>query len=137
MLFKDHISLQKEELAARIEQSRADEKIEVHRLTVDSDMHRANLSHAGKVLDAQALDRRETRDFWKSNLQCVFWLILAVMIILAGVMGIALFQGKASEVIGLIKDLGGYVVAVIAGAGLDRAWIHRRKTGISSPTPDR
>lgn len=132
VLLRDHLSHQKEELAARLEQSRAEEKLESQRISTEADLHKANLAHAETVLSAKATDRKETREFWRQNLSKVFWLI-AILLIMVGVILItALFQGKANEVIDLIKSLGGYAIAAIAGAGLDRAWRNRKKTGISS-----
>ena len=132
VLFRDHIALQKEELAAKQEQSRADEKVEMQRLATEAEMHKLNLMHAGRVLDAQALDRRETRNFWDGSLRYGFYLIGSMVLCIAAVMVISLFLGAVTQVIDLIKTLGSYAVAILAGAGADRAWIHRKRSGISN-----
>lgn len=53
-LFKEHVELQRDELAEQSVRNRADEAIESRRLSAEVEMHQSNLAHAGKVLDAQA-----------------------------------------------------------------------------------
>ncbi len=62
-LFRDHVDLQKQELAEQREKNRADEAIEMRRISAQQDIHSKDLEHAGRVIDAQLKDRQGVRSF--------------------------------------------------------------------------
>jgi hypothetical protein len=74
-LFKEHVELQRDELAGQRERNRADEAIELRRISADVEMHKSNLAHAGKVLNAQVDDRQQVRIFWSNQLLRSCWIM--------------------------------------------------------------
>lgn len=131
-LFKEHVLLQREELAETANRNRADEQIELRRLTVDADAHEKNLAHAAKVLEAQAQDRHEVRNFWNGQLSKFTWIIGLIIVLTALTAFYGIYSGNSEEVFEMMKLVMTHAIALLAGVGVDRAWIHRKKTGISN-----
>lgn len=136
-LFRDHVELQREELTEKRERNRADEAIETRRISAEVDMHKSNLGHAGKVLEAQVEDRQQIRSFWSDQLLRFCWMFGAVFVVLASICIVAIILGETVAVFDAIKTLGTHFMALLAGIGADRIWIHRKKAGISTSNEDK
>ena len=134
-LFKEHVSLQREELAEQRQKNRADEAIETRRITADLEVHEKNITHAGKVLEAQAQDRKEVRDFWSKQLQWVFIVLILLIFVSSLIAGYAIHKNQSKEVFDMITKIVSYAVTFLAGIGMDRAWINRKKPGLTSLDP--
>ena len=132
VLFKETMQLQRDELAEQAKRNRADEAIETRRITADVEVHSKNLEHAGKVLNAQAVDRDQIRTFWSRQIGRLCWILAVGMIVSCIVCGYAIAKGETAAVFDAVKTLGTHLLALLGGAGADRLWIHRRKTGISN-----
>lgn len=130
-LFKEHVALQRDELAEQREKNRADEAIEMRRISAEVETHEKNLEHAGKVLIAQGNDRRELRTFWTRQFQNMFYLIVLIVVLGTAITCFAIYKGQSKEVFDAIVMIASYLIAVLGGIGLDRAWIHRKKSGIT------
>jgi hypothetical protein len=52
VLFKEHLNLQREELAKRRERNKADESIELRRISAEQTIHDKNLKHSEFVVNA-------------------------------------------------------------------------------------
>ena len=132
-VIRDHVQFQREELAEQREKNRAEEAIEMGRIKADGEIHAANLSHAGKVLDAQANDRQQIRTFWDNQLGRLCWLVITLVVIGAVICSIAIFRGETEIVFKAVETIATHAFALAAGIGADRIWVHRKKAGISSP----
>lgn len=130
-LFKEHVELQRDELAEQRERNRADEAIELRRISAEVEMHKNNLAHAGKVLNAQVDDRQQIRTFWSSQLLRFCWFVGVFVLVLFTICTVAILRGEAEVVFDALKTLGTHFMALLAGVGADRVWIHRKKAGIS------
>lgn len=131
-LFKEHVQLQREELAEQAQKNRADEAIELRRIAADVEVHTKNLDHAAKVITAQSTDRAQIRTFWDKQLQRLCRMFAITFILISVICVIAIFQKQAELVFEAIKTVATHLMALIAGIGADRFWVHRKKTGISS-----
>ncbi len=133
VLFKETMQLQRDELAEQAKRNRADEAIETRRIAADIEVHSKNIEHAGKVLTVQAADRDQIRSFWSVQIGRFCWIVAVGMLVTCVICGYAIANGETAAVFDAIKTLGTHLLALLGGAGVDRLWIHRRKTGISSP----
>ncbi len=59
------------------------------------------------------------------------------MICLGFICSIAIFNGASESVFKMIGTVMTHFLSVGAGIGLDRVWINRKKTGISSGNGDK
>ena len=131
-LFKEHVELQREELSEQREKNRADEALETQRIKAEEGFHARNLEHADKVLVAQSTDREQIRTFWSENLKRAINVLILLIVVISIIAGISIFRGEADVVFESLKTVATHLLALLAGLGADRAWIHRKKAGISS-----
>ena len=104
------------------------------RISAEQDMHAKNIDHAGIALKAQLEDRRDVRSFWSGQLRWLFIFAILILIITGAICCMAIYKGDTESVFKMMTSVLTYGLSIAAGAGLDRIWINRKKTGISSNT---
>ncbi|MDX2081110.1 MAG: hypothetical protein SFU53_10025 [Terrimicrobiaceae bacterium] len=126
-LFQQHVELQREQVHADRERSRAEEEIELKRLSTEAEMHTKNLAHAGQVLVAHAKDRSEVRAFWSGQLRWIFGIVILLIVLTASIAGFAIWQGQSEEVFGFLRSIFTHLLTLVAGFGIDRYLVSRKK----------
>ena len=132
VLFKEHLDLQREELAERRERNKADESIELKRISVEQTIHDKNLKHSEFVVNAQLQDREGIRQFWSVQCRWIFFFGLGLIFILGLICCIAIYKGDSENVFKMLTAVLTYGFSFVAGIGADRIWINRKKEEITN-----
>ena len=130
VLFKEHLDLQREELAERRESNRAEESIELKRISVEQAIHDKNLKHAEFVVNAQLQDREGIRQFWSVQCRWIFFFVYGLMFTIGLICCIAIYKGDSENVFKMLTAVLTYGLTFVAGIGADRIWTNRKKQEI-------